>query len=180
MASKDRITISGIQFAVPNRYEEGHELTAGEASALNQTLHENLRNNFAKKVSEATNGQSIDDEDVREKLLALLQPQLDEYADNYEFGVRTGGGPIKDPVEAEAMRIARDKIREHLKRKGTKLKDVVAADITAAAERLLERNPEIRALAKQRVEEAQLAAAEDLDALVASIPQKPAEEATTE
>ena len=47
-ASTDEITIAGQVFSVPVRYAAGHVLTEGEASALNQTYHENLRNNFAR------------------------------------------------------------------------------------------------------------------------------------
>jgi hypothetical protein len=52
--SMEQITIAGQSFNVPIRYEEGHELTSGEASALNQTYHENIRNNLAKKAKEGT------------------------------------------------------------------------------------------------------------------------------
>src|SRR5215472_10310536 len=130
----EQITIAGHPFNVPTRYEEGHELTANEAAALNQTFHENLRNNFAKRVEEKKNGADrIEDEAV----LADLQGQLDRYAEDYEFGVRTGGGAVRDPVMSEAMTIARTKVWEHLKRKGVKRKDVEAAKITEAAKKLL-------------------------------------------
>src|SRR6516225_3234346 len=122
----ETLTIQGHTFTAPLRYEEGHELTANEASALNQTFHENLRNNFAKKVSDALNGRERLDDDE----LSDLQGQFDTYAEGYEFGVRTGGGAVRDPVMSEAMRIARDKIFEHLKRKGVKRKDVEASKIT--------------------------------------------------
>ena len=162
----DKITIAGHTFVVPDRYEEGHELTANEAAALNQTYHENLRNNFAKKVDDKkSNGAPIDDDDV----LAELQSELDKYADEYEFGVRSGAGGVRDPVLSEALRIAKDKIRDHLKRKGIKLKDVEAPKITEAARKLIEKNPEIMELAKARVQETQAAAAESLDDVVAGV-----------
>src|SRR6476646_11844528 len=75
----DEITIQGQVFRVPLRYAAGHTLTEGEASALNQTLHENLRNNFAKKVNEGTEA-GVPKE--------TLQQQLDDYANDYQFGVR--------------------------------------------------------------------------------------------
>jgi len=165
----DQITIAGHVFNVPIRYKEGDELTANEAAALNQTFHENLRNNFAKRVEDKKNGAERVESD---EVLETLQKELDEYAEQYEFGVRTGGGAVRDPVMSEAMRIAKDKIRDHLKRKGTPLKQVAATAISEAAKKLIEKNPEIMDLARQRVEEAQAAASEDLDALVASIPQK--------
>jgi hypothetical protein len=162
----DTITIAGHVFNVPDRYQDGYELNANEAAALNQTFHENLRNNFAKKVEDKkANGAPIDDDDV----LAALQADLDKYAEEYEFGVRSGAGGVRDPVLSEAMRIAKDKIREHLKRKGIKLKDVEAPKITEAARKLIEKNPEIMELAKARVQEAQMAAAESLDDVVAGV-----------
>lgn len=161
----ETITIAGHSFSVPNRYEEGHELTANEASALNQTYHENLRNNFAKKVESAKNGADR----VPDEKLADLQTELDKYAEDYEFGVRTGGGGTRDPVMAEAMRIAREKIFEHLKKKGKKRKDIESSAITEAAKKLIDKTPAILALAKQRVEETQAAAASELDSVVAQI-----------
>jgi hypothetical protein len=156
----DQITIAGHVFNVPVRYNDGDEINANEAAALNQTYHENLRNNFAKRVDEGTkNGKSLDQ----------LQSELDEYAAAYQFGVRTGGGVVRDPVMSEAMSIAKTKIREHLKKKGRKLKDILPSALTEAARKLIEKSPEILELAKQRVAEAQAAAAEDLDSLVAGI-----------
>ena len=46
----DQITIQGQVFRVPLRYKAGDVLKENEAGALNQTYHENLRNNFASKV----------------------------------------------------------------------------------------------------------------------------------
>src|SRR6266446_4903096 len=66
----EQITIAAQTFNVPLRYEEGHELSAGEASALNQTYHENIRNNLAKKAKEGT----------------LTQADVDAYASEYQFG----------------------------------------------------------------------------------------------
>ena len=159
----EQITIAGKTFNVPVRYEEGHELTAGEASALNQTYHENLRNNFARKVEEVANGGNLTSDQLDE-----LQEKLDKYAEEYEFGVRVGGFTRGDPIKSEAMKIARDKVWELLKKKGKKRKDVDAAAVNEYAKKLLDKyNDEIMALAKQRVEEAQALAAGDLEDLVA-------------
>lgn len=161
----EQITIAGEIFNAPVRYEEGHELTAGEASALNQTFHENLRNNFAKTVKDAKEGGSFD--------LADLQAKFDEYADSYQFGVRGGGGgAARDPVMSEALNIARAQVRAALKKRGVKVSDVQAAAITEAAKKVLAKYPEIMELAKQRVREAQEAAADDLGELVSDLPLK--------
>src|SRR5215471_11259036 len=105
--SYDQITIQGQLFRVPIRYAAGHPLTEGEASALNQTLHENLRNNFAKKVVEGTEAGLP---------METMQQQLDDYAAEYQFGVRTGGGGFRgDPVMTLAMSIAREVVRSAIK-----------------------------------------------------------------
>lgn len=159
----EQITIAGEVFHAPVRYEEGHELTAGEAAALNQTFHENLRNNFAKKVKDAKEYGSFD--------LAALQEEFSQYAEDYQFGVRTGGGgAVRDPVQIEAQAIARQQIRAMLKKQGKK--NVAPKAITAAIAKVLERNPQIYELAKQRVAAAQEAADESLSDLVADLPTK--------
>lgn len=167
----EQITIAGHAFNVPVRYEEGHELTAGEASALNQTYHENLRNNFAKKVKDA--GANPD--------LAALQAELDQYAESYQFGVRTGGGGgvSRDPVMSEAMRIAKKQIGDLIRAKGGKPGDYEPAAITNAAKALLGRpeGAKILEVAKARVEEQKAMAASGLDDLLAGMAVKPAEPA---
>lgn len=168
----ETITIAGEAFQAPVRYEEGHELTAGEASALNQTYHENLRNNFAKKVTEAKKTGAID--------LAAFQAEFDTYAASYAFGVRTGGGGApRDPVMSEALRIAKSMIRDALKKKGRKVSEVDASALNEKAKVLVQNKPEILALAKQRVAEQQAAAAGDLGDLIGDLPNKPAEATAT-
>lgn len=161
----EQITIAGHVFNVPVRYAEGHELTAGEASALNQTYHENLRNNFAKSVKEALEAGAFDQGSFQEK--------LDEYALSYQFGVRSGGGGrTTDPVMAEAMNIARGMIRAKLREQ--KRKNVDPKAINEAAKNLIAKRADIMELARQRVAEQQAAASEDLSDLVADLPTKAA------
>lgn len=126
----DQITIQGQVFRVPLRYSVGHSLTEGEAAALNQTLHENLRNNFAKKVSEGTEAGVP---------LETMQQQLDDYANDYQFGVRTGGGGFRgDPVTTLAMNVAREVIRNAIKLKALNQDDWPASRISQAAKALLD------------------------------------------
>jgi len=125
----ETITIQGKSFAVPVKYEEGHVLKVNEASALNQTYWENLRNNFANKVKEGIEA-GLDD--------ATLQQQLDDYAADYEFGERRGGGGFRgDPVMTAAMNIARELIRTQVKVKG--LEEFSAPKVTQVAKALLEK-----------------------------------------
>ena len=155
----EQITIAGKTFNAPLRYEEGHELSAGEAAALNQTYHENLRNNFAKKVKDSIEAGAFSQD--------IAQHEFDAYAREYQFGVRTGGGGApRDPVTKEALDILKDKIRMALKKKNLKAD---AASITARAKELLPTRPDIMELAKKRVAEAQAIAAEDLSEVIGDL-----------
>lgn len=142
------ITIAGRQFTATPIYAAGNVLTENEANALNQVRFENLRNNFAPKAKEGAS-----------------QEDFDAYASSYQFGVRTGGGSRLDPVQAEAMSLAKDQIKAALKSAGKNISDYKAAAITAAAEKLLAgpKGAEIKELAKKRVEEAQKAGASEID-----------------
>ena len=158
------ITIAGKPYNVEARFAEGHVLTANEASALNQTFFENLRNNFAGKAKEGAD-----------------QAAFDEYAASYQFGVRTGGGGSRDPIEVEAMSIARDTVKDMIRKAGKKLSDYSAAAISETAGKLLAhevKGPEIRELAKKRVAEMQSAAGQSVDLdLLSGLEAKATEEA---
>jgi hypothetical protein len=143
----DQITIQGQTFRVPVRYQAGHVLTDGEAGALNQTLHENLRNNFAKRVSDGIEAGVP---------LETLQQQLDDYASEYQFGQRTGGGGFRgDPVMTLAMNIARELVRQAIKTKGLDNDEWPASRISQAAKALLDSQGEdgkIITIARRQVE----------------------------
>lgn len=155
---RQELTINGNTYTVMERYEEGQEITAGEASALNQTLRENVRNNLSKKEG-------------------LTQEQIDAYASEYQFGVRVAGaGRVADPVMAEYLRLAKTKIKDLLKAKGKKAD---AEQITEAAKNMLNgpHGAPLWELAQKRVAEAQSVAGEALDDVIAGIPEKAAEPA---
>lgn len=142
----DQITIQGQTFRVPIRYQSGHVLTENEADALNQTYHENLRNNFASKVRDGSEaGVSLE----------TLQQQLDDYAADYQFGARGGGGP-RDPVMTLAMGVARELIRNAIKNKGLDPDEWPATRISQAARQYLDQqgpDGKIIARARQQIEE---------------------------
>lgn len=153
MSTTQTITIAGKPFTVAARYAEGHTLSANEANALNQTYFENLRNNFANKAKEGG-----------------TQEDFDAYASSYKFGERTGGGGSRDPVEVEAMNLARDAIKRSITAKGGKISDYTAAAISNAAAKLVESKPEYREKAKERVAQAQAIAGESIsDDLLAEL-----------
>lgn len=143
---REDFTIAGHTFSVFQPFHEGHKITSGEASALNQVFAENIRNNFASKVKDAVEAGSFE--------LEVFQGQLDDYMADYEFGVRRGGGGrTADPVQAEALIIAKDKVRKALVKKGHALKDVPASEITRLAKDIIAsgKYPEILDAARARV-----------------------------
>lgn len=129
------VTIAGKVFTLPMPYEEGHELSAGEANALNQLFHENVRNNLASKVKAG----EIDQEGVS------------AYAQEYKFGE----GRKLDPIEAESISIALTAVKNKIRAGGGKLTEYTAAQLRELAERAIEQNPQIVDLAKKRVKEQQ-------------------------
>jgi hypothetical protein len=151
----DQITIQGQVFKVPIRYAAGHALTEGEAGALNQTYHENLRNNFASKVRDGVEANVP---------IETLQQQLDDYASDYQFGVRSGGGGFRgDPVMTLAMNIAREMVRQAIKGKGLDLEEWPAGRVSQAAKALIDsqgENGRIVATARKQVEAEREAAKE--------------------
>lgn len=164
---KTSLTIKGLEFSISEPFKEGHVLTSNEANVMNQTLRENIRNNFAYVLAElqetAAKGETILD-------IPAVQAQLDKYVEDYEFGVRRGGGRMPaDPVEKEALTIAKDLIRGALKKAGKKLSGegaITSANIYELAEKLLN-NPDksagIYKLAKKNVSDRERLAIDSLD-----------------
>lgn len=168
--AEDEITISGQTFRVPLRYSEGHVLTAGEASALNQTFHENLRNNFAKVVKDArvvpgAEGEEPGTKELTEADVSELQSKLNAYAGEYQFGVRSVSTrtPV-DPIEREALNLAKEAVRAKLREKKV---TATAEQVAELAGKLVEKNPQYRTIAAQRVAAAQAIAEVSLDDLAA-------------
>jgi len=160
---EETYTIAGESFQIPQPYAEGHVLTAGEASQLNQVYAENIRNNLAAKVKELKEAGTFDAESFQET--------VDEYCAAYQMGVRTGGGGrTSDPVQAEALEIARTLVRNAIKAKGIQISSVPAAKITELAKAAIASNPKILETAKARVAEAQSLASIDLANLGSSEP----------
>lgn len=119
------ITIQGLEFEVNQPYAEGHILTAAEAKALNQVRAENIRNNTARKI-EAAKAEAGGD--LTQQAITALAAEVAAYDAQYDFTLATGGGSprVTDPVEREALSIARTLVRAQAKKEGRKiLKDEV-------------------------------------------------------
>lgn len=154
---KEDFTINKQIFQVYKPYAAGHVLTEGEASALNQTFSENIRNNFAANVKSHLEGGTFDQ--------AAMQATLDEYMSKYEFGVRSYQGPrlSGDPVMARALELAREKIKAKIREVGGSLKDYEPKAITERARKAVESNPKFLELAKRQLDEEAAIAEDDLD-----------------
>jgi hypothetical protein len=126
----EAVTILGLRFNVQSPYSAGHICTKGEARALNQKRLESIRNHLA----------------VTAKNGALTQADVDAYASSYVFAERTTRRRTIDPVEAEALELARQLSRK----KGQSTKEN-----TEGARELLqsEKGNAIRAQAAKRVAE---------------------------
>lgn len=136
---RKEITIKGTVLKVIAPYAEGHVLTSGEANVLNQTLAENLRNNFAERVTKALEAGDT----------STLQTELDAYIAEYEFGHRRAGAPAVDPVTKIAIQMAKDAVKNALTKAGKNPKDYTAEQIAALAQGAVDKNPIFR----QRAEE---------------------------
>lgn len=138
---RQTVTIQGQVLAVPAPFEDGHTCTANESAVLNQTLAENVRNNCAKRIKAAIEAGKTDKE---------IQKEIDTYVTEYTFGVRTGGRS-GDPVQTMALGIATDKVKEALKKRGVKIKDVGVEKIKELAQQALDDYPQITEQATQIV-----------------------------
>jgi hypothetical protein len=158
-APTQTIAIDNIAFSAPAPYADGDTINTAEAGALNQTLGENLRNNFRKKVADAKEkaGGTLDEAGI-----AALQAAFAEYAKDYEFAGKRGTRMPVDPVEKEATKIAREKIREALKTKNVDLKTLAEGAFDKLVADLLARKPEYREIAAARIAQMQALAADIL------------------
>lgn len=171
----DSITIAGKTFQVPLRYEEGHAINAAEARALNQTFMENLGNNIRKKVKDAIEAGSFDQE--------AFQDQLEAMAEKYEFFGRSGGGGgggRRDPVMAEAVEIALGKVKDAIKANGLNLKDYPAKQLRDLARNLVDKDPAYLETARENVARNQATASASLDSILGGLVPPAASAAPTE
>jgi hypothetical protein len=124
--------INDILLAIPQPYVEGHTITAGEASALNQIVAENVSNNLRQKLKD---GIKAEDGTVTPYDAASAQALVDSYLADYEMGVRRvgeGTSRVVDPIEREARKQAKAKARELVLAKGLKVKDVNLDEIAGS------------------------------------------------
>ena len=139
---REDVGIQSVVLSIPLPFKEGHVCKPNEAAALNQLLKENVRNNQAPVVKKAV-------EDKKTKV--QMQESLNEYLVGYEFGARKSGGST-DPVEKEAISLAKEKVKQALVKAGKKVSDFKAAEITAKAVDTVNKYPQFRKKAAEIVE----------------------------
>lgn len=106
-------TINGQQFEISAPYAEGHTITAIEARVLNQTRAENIGNNTRAKVKE------MQDANASEQEIAEYVSTVDT---EYQFTAAGVSSSRKlDPVEREAVKLARELIKGKLAETGRKI-----------------------------------------------------------
>lgn len=161
------IKIQGIEFTADMPYKEGHVLSKAESSVLNQVYGENLRNNFAPRIKKAKEealaartkewqdagggGTAPTDESIAADKLSALRTEFEAYESEYEFNGRRSTR-VGNPVEREAMKMARAKILERMKEKNIDPKTYPAEKMVELIGQLLEKNPKIREEAQRRVQ----------------------------
>lgn len=140
--SSTAIEIAGLSFEVEDRYSEGHELNDNEARALNQTLRENLRNNFRKTAKE---------EQEKGTPEAKIREMFEKYAEEYEFSGKRQARAPRDPVQAEARKIARKVVKAALKKQNIDEKTLEDGKLDELIDAYAAK-PDVQALAKETVD----------------------------
>jgi hypothetical protein len=129
------LQIQATMFTIDAPYKEGYQLKPNEASAMNQLLAENIRNNMAStvrnfklkiagwtedqiKAGKAEQmGPVVESTQLSTEQMADLQGQLDEYVKTYEFGLRSGRARLT-PFDKEVDNIVSNMLDTALKSKG--------------------------------------------------------------
>lgn len=159
-APRETAKVQKVQVTVPAPYKEGHKLRANEAEALNSYYVTCIRNSVAEEVKEKLQNDGAINSDGAVNPDAVdvkgVQKIVDDFVADYDFGQRTGGGG--DPVEREAMEIARGAVRNAIRKKGASVSDYSAKAITEQAKKVLQsekHGPAIRKKAEQIVQSRQ-------------------------
>jgi hypothetical protein len=102
-----------MQFELSAPYAEGHTINEIEARVLNQTRAENIGNNTRAKIKEMQDANASEQE-ITDYVLGVDA--------NYVFTAAGVSSSRKlDPVEREAVKIARELLKSHLSTSGRKL-----------------------------------------------------------
>lgn len=142
---KTSVTVAKQALELPAPFAEGHQLRKVEADALNAQYHSAIRNQVAATVKEMADAG---------KPLEEIQQEVDKFIADFDFG--QAGTRTRNPVEAQALDIARELVKDALRRKGVTLGDVSSKAISQKAREILadsEKGEKIRERARQIVEQ---------------------------
>lgn len=107
--------IHGHTFQVSAPYAAGHVINEAEAKVLNQTRSEGIGNNLREKIKELLEAANI----------AGAEELVAQYDKDYTFTLGgTGERRVVDPIEKEALKIAKEQVKLKLAKQGRKLTDV--------------------------------------------------------
>lgn len=141
-------TINGMQFELSAPYAEGHVINDIEARVLNQTRAENIGNNTRAKIKEMQDANASEQE-ITDYVLGVDA--------EYVFTAAGVSSARKlDPVEREAVKIARELLKGHLASSGRKLTvapegmtdDEWEEKVTAEVERISQLDEVVKAAKK--------------------------------
>lgn len=104
-----QLLIKGYSFQLSAPYNEGHSLTSGEASALNDLRKENIQNNFRSQVADQTSNLALG-ELLPQNILDGLQAKLTEYDQTYKFAEKSGRNRLSD-IDLEIGIVAAERAR---------------------------------------------------------------------
>lgn len=109
-----QIRIRGYQFDLQAPYSEGHQLTLGEAQALNVLRGENIQNNVRKAVVDAAANlqQGVL---LAPQVLADLQVLISKYDSRYQFPVRHSPRERVGEIEVEVRAVAEERAETHFR-----------------------------------------------------------------
>ena len=155
--SKD-VVIAGVTFTLSTPFVEGHVTTAAEAKTLNQVRCENIRNNQAKAVKAAADEDGTYSKDA----LKALAKAVAAYDAEYVFTMASGGARVTDPLEKEAISIARSMVTAKLKDSGIAVKDYDKEKLAIVIAKTAERE-DVIALAKKRLAERKALASTEIE-----------------
>ena len=105
--------INGISFELSTPYVEGQTINAAEAKALNQVRAENIGNNVRDRIKTAQAEGKSEDE---------IRAFVAEVDSSYVLSLSQVSAARKlDPLEKEALVLAREMLKAHLAKDGRKL-----------------------------------------------------------
>lgn len=153
------IKVQGLIFSYTPRYSAGHVLSQDEALVLNQTLGENLRNNFATNIRKTLDVIEAEAKAAGTEPRSLMEAEVSAFTDafaayqaSYIFKApRQGAGPV-DPIEGEMRKIAKALVVAALATRNIKPSTLPEGKMDELIKGVMAKRPEVREEAVRRVE----------------------------